>query len=440
MASIIGELSLDDTDAFSTSLANEVQSGQDRLDEVVRRPLRGLQVKKDTYASLSLIGPAGVPTIRNSSASPDRPVSFTSNFILQSVQKTRSEKFQGMTTFGASYGFFFGENLVQYAFSAVLPNSEDFQWEIEWWANYDEYLRGTRLTEQGVRVVMRFGDQLVEGYILSASTSESSDTPHLVPLNFTMWVTNHEFIVEPGDTSYPASDTYIRESAIETEFESSALAVRNQNIRAAGGGTGLLAALRGELSTNAVQGFIGGAGAAVRTAKNFLYGRNLVIPAGAAGSEVIAGSASFAFGTLSPEATEALAAIGLTSTTLRLPKIAQEIKDRGSFYDNVDEYPAKSGLAKAGVFQMAEANEPGTDTDAIFTTRAQEAFASFGIDITNESSEGAELSRSLGKATFIVATIGTQVTGFSQAAASLTVGSVVGGVVAANERQAATGQ
>lgn len=415
----------------------------------VRRPLRGIQIKEETFASLFVSGGGSEVYLRNSSAPPDQEVSYTTNFILQGVTEQRQEKFQPVTTFGAVYGYFFGEQPRMITFNATLLNTADFQWEIEWWANYEEKLRGTRLVDNNVRAFLSYDDKLVEGYIISAATQQNSQTPYEIPLTFTMWVTGVEYLVEPGDKNFPLSSRaalvdFTGAEGIEDElgqFISTTAEVRQRNLDIiTSQPTGLLAKLRAGLDK--VQDFVGRVGQTIDNVQAFLYGRNLVIPAGFAGSEVYAGRAVFTTGS-GFESLQGLELGSGATLNFRLPVNlgAQKAPPvRGTFYDNIDEYPQRAGQqyftsrgeGTAYANAAAIAGDPTTasseDLDALATQAAVDAFNQFGIQVDNmEGRSRGVLSRALGRVAFGAVNLGASASGASQAAASLTVGNVVGG-------------
>lgn len=126
-----------------------------------------------------------------------------SNFLLQSVVEARMEKQQIVETFGDPYIFFFGEQPRFIDVTAVLLNSNDFNWLAEWWSNYDNYLRGTKLVEMGARMYLFYDDVIVEGYMLMSSTNMSQDMPLFATLSFRMFVTNYSNVSLTGNDYYP---------------------------------------------------------------------------------------------------------------------------------------------------------------------------------------------------------------------------------------------
>lgn len=174
----------------------------------VRRPLRGFQAEKDTYAYLRVISSDNRDLDFLDSGSPvaesDIGKSRTySNFLLQRVAINRSELRQFVKTFGLTYLFLFGENPIMVNVSGMLLHSVDFPWDEEWWSNYEDRLRATRVAEQGARVYLSYERTLVEGYILDAGTQRDAAQPYGVPLTFTMVATAVRFLATVGYTKFP---------------------------------------------------------------------------------------------------------------------------------------------------------------------------------------------------------------------------------------------
>lgn len=327
------------SDEFGDSNATITDSSFSATKEYARRPLRGLQIKEETPATLSILGPGNTGiAIANSSAKSDKLVNFTSNFLLQAVTISRIEKFQPVTTFGNTYGFFFGENPVMITFAATLLNSADFQWQIEWWDNYAEFFRGTALTDRNVRAYMEYDDKVIEGYITTAVTVENATTHHEVALNFTMWATNVTYRVTPGSRLFAESgvaqfpDFSLDPTDALGNHVSSTAAVRAANIDAQSQ-SGLVSWLR--TAANATNSYVGATGGYLGIAKAALFGRTVVIPAGFAASDFNAGPAVFASGS----GADALNLNQFVSVRLPPEFSNSEIKPRTTYYDNRDEYP-----------------------------------------------------------------------------------------------------
>lgn len=163
-----------------------------------------MEIKEDTYAILKIIRADGreLP-LTDSSDRSGATTSGYANFILQSVTEARMEKHQIVETFGESYIFFFGESPRFLDVSAVLINSQDFNWEAEWWDNYNRFLRGTKLVEMGARSYIFYDDNIVEGYMLMAQAVKQAEQPFLIQLQFRFFVTNYTNISFIGDPQFP---------------------------------------------------------------------------------------------------------------------------------------------------------------------------------------------------------------------------------------------
>lgn len=173
----------------------------------VRRPLRGMEVKEDTYASLKVIRADGseLPFMDSSSATGSSK--SYSNFIIQSVREARMEKHQIIETFGDSYIYFFGEAPRFIDVTAVLINSNDFNWEAEWWANWDRTLRGSKSVENGAQSYLFYDDNVVQGFMLMSEATKVSTEPFMVTMSFRMFVTSHRNVSSVGDPNFPVQDS-----------------------------------------------------------------------------------------------------------------------------------------------------------------------------------------------------------------------------------------
>ena len=155
----------------------------------VRRPLRGVTIKNETYAVL-YVEAAG---FKNSSRAKGKDPSqhkWTSNLLIQNISEQRTEKHQPVPTFGKDFVFFFGEQPRTINVNAILLNTGNFKWEEEWWYNYEHVLRGTRLVSKGTILKLYVEDSIFEGYLVNCSTSKDSQNPNVVSLQFTMHVSN----------------------------------------------------------------------------------------------------------------------------------------------------------------------------------------------------------------------------------------------------------
>lgn len=210
-----------ETDPFETARDEAFSADtKNRFFRKARRPTRGIEIKDEVPAVLRVIRYDGTEIgLVDAGALSEDGISTAgySNFLLQSVQEARMEKTQIVETFGASYIFFFGESPRFLDVSVIVINSLDFNWEAEWWENYENNFRGTKLVEQGARLYMFYDDNIVEGYMLQCQGAKVADQPLAVQLSFRLFVTGYRNVsldLYTGD--YP-----IRRGAIPMPIETS---------------------------------------------------------------------------------------------------------------------------------------------------------------------------------------------------------------------------
>lgn len=187
------------------SVLGSISQGQSTNSNFIRRPVRGIQIKEDSFATMRVVAGSGqsVPIIDAGSKRIDpttnqifeingkRATDIYSNFFLQSITEERAEKQQILETFGEPFIFLFGERARMITFQGVLLNTFDFNWEAEWWWNYDNYIRGTKCVENDARVFLAFDETLVTGYITSAAASKNSQDKNHVNFQFQMFLTSY---------------------------------------------------------------------------------------------------------------------------------------------------------------------------------------------------------------------------------------------------------
>jgi hypothetical protein len=222
------------TDAFVENL-NAIK--QEKLSfEGVRRPLRGIEIKEDTYAVMRVIKSDGtnialldssrreLQSGNETAAASGVPSQIErskgntynySNFIIQSVNDSRQEKQQIMETFGDSYIFFFGERPRILQVQGLLFNTHDFNWRTEFWYNYENTLRGSKLVEQNARVYLHWDDIVVEGYIMGAMAQDDASMPYHISFSFSLFVTNHIYLSAMANGDFP-----VRSSAFLAPLQS----------------------------------------------------------------------------------------------------------------------------------------------------------------------------------------------------------------------------
>ena len=168
----------------------------------VRRPLHGMELLEDTYATITVRTAGGrALNVLADTSTPEIGVygrSSTTNLIVQRVDESRQEKQQIIETFGEDFVYYYGQRPRMLQVNAILPDSLEFQYAQEFWTNYDRALRGTKLVTRDARVFLDVAGQIFEGYLSTAQTSRSADQPRIIQLNFTMYIT-HSYYVRPLD-------------------------------------------------------------------------------------------------------------------------------------------------------------------------------------------------------------------------------------------------
>lgn len=388
--------------------------------DFIRRPMRGIVVPNDTPASLTVVNKGGTKTLHNSSTPPGMPTSVTHNFILQNVTETRSEKSQFITTFGATYAFFFGEQPRLISCVAVLPNTADFEWSKEWWANYSDTLRGTSLASSNSVAQLAYGEgrdtTIVTGFMTNCTSMLSAQDPYSVQVSFSMFVES----IQRSPASYEAprrtagTVDLLGVGALDSADdelrldESSTAAVRRLNIKLSPfktepGGLGKVAA-----AFNAIDAAIDNT---IRQARNFLYGRNMVIPinytssnrpkesifaegSGAEGLDGLTltnffGSSILAFSDKPGKAKTVILRTNTDGDRFGLSKITDITKDAQTkfYFQNSDEYtnypvtlPTRQNLVLEQRILIADALQAGER--ALYSPQSVAAFAAFGIKVT----------------------------------------------------------
>ena len=217
-------------DEFAKNL-DALRAPSKRSYKDVRRPYRGIEIKDrdGTFAIMKVLRADGTEISLVDAGGSVKPATNTavplpgqanlnvesgmartynySNFIIQTIQEVRQEKAQILETFGESYVFFFGERPRMLQVTGLLMNTLDFNWRSEFWYNYENYLRGTKLVEQNARIHLYWDDILVEGYMMQAAAQDNSELPYHIPFSFQLLVTNHTYLANIGDDDYPVSSS-----------------------------------------------------------------------------------------------------------------------------------------------------------------------------------------------------------------------------------------
>ena len=176
----------------------------------VRRPLRGIQIKPDSYAYFKVVDKYGkaIPVMdAGGEDDPENPGKgrsvYYTNFLVQAVNQASTEKYQIVPTFGDPYVFFYGQNPMSYTIAGKLMNTYDFTWANEFWYNYETYLRGSKCVENGAKIYFYCDGQLWEGYLLNCHAVRNAVNRNVVDFSVTMLVVREYIVENIGDTDFP---------------------------------------------------------------------------------------------------------------------------------------------------------------------------------------------------------------------------------------------
>lgn len=271
------------------------ERSQQPVSQNVRRPFRGIELKRDTYATLRVYDSLNRPIPFVDSSAPPAEEGGTigqsleySNFILQAVQEQRIEKQQIVETFGEDYIFFFGERPRIYNITALLLNTRNFNWKSEWWKNYEDTLRGTKLLERNARLYLYFDDVVIEGYMLQAQAMSSVEDPYKLPLQFQIFCTNYSIIGDVGSVFTPIYDENTPTAA--PTASATTVPPDSESIQATD-------ATKSGAQQDSLTGFLADAAKfansasftiqrALEQARNTLYGRTLAFPNKGIGNQI----------------------------------------------------------------------------------------------------------------------------------------------------------
>lgn len=189
--------------AFDETLATSKNQ-----DLKVRRPMRGIQMRKDRPAYITIVDKFGkpIPIIDAGGEEKEGGKGYSersTNFLVTGYSATRKERSQIIQTFGEDFTFFYGDQPRVYQIQGVLMHTADFNWRNEFIYNYENYLRGTKLVERKARAYISQSGLLWEGYAMQFGWQETAAQPNHVQFTLQFLVTNETIIDGVGDVSFP---------------------------------------------------------------------------------------------------------------------------------------------------------------------------------------------------------------------------------------------
>lgn len=362
----------------------------------VRRPVRGIQIKDDTYATIQVRTADGrnVPLIdaggsKVDTANPD--FAYTdkfSNFLLQAIQESRMEKMQVVQTFGAPFVFFFGEHPRMIAGTGILLTTEDFNWRAEFLENYDRYLRGTKCIENKARVTLSWDDIVVEGFFVKVDIQDTADNNNYVRMEFQMFLTNYQNISRIGFSQFPSSSAEIdlNPNDLDTtgdgigNLKSQTQLVRNLNTQSLGLKNSMLQTIRdGIQKTLTVDGKLT---SVLQLANQFVSGRNIRVPFGFAAGSVFDADTQIALASVDTSDRTILIQSKLAGqdfTILGFMGVKTLPAKYGRIQDNIDEYLARTPTGTGSPINPPNLFEGQLLRDSQVSGKVKEIFEKFGI-------------------------------------------------------------
>ena len=144
--------------------------------------------EKEDIASIRLLG---MPKDKSKTEPQDLIPPF-SKFFLESYQEGHMERSQIVETFGDFYVFFFGERPPVYNFSGTLLNTKDINWKEDFMFYYDKFLRGTKCVEYKAKILLTYGLNQIEGFILSVNMQANAANEKGVQVSWQVLVTDRK--------------------------------------------------------------------------------------------------------------------------------------------------------------------------------------------------------------------------------------------------------
>jgi hypothetical protein len=198
-------------DPFLGAFDDEISDAKE-MDLRVRRPMRGIQLRRDQPAYITIIDRYGnnIPLVDAGGDADElgkgRSVRYT-NFLVTGYSAPRREKQQLIQTFGDDYLFLYGEQPKVYSIQGKLLHTSDFNWRNEFLYNYENYLRGTKLAQAGARAYISQSGLLWAGYPIGFSHQETSAQPNHVNFTMEFLVTDETIVDNVGDVTFPTPST-----------------------------------------------------------------------------------------------------------------------------------------------------------------------------------------------------------------------------------------
>jgi hypothetical protein len=124
-----------------------------------------------------------------------------SEFFLQSVRESQTEKVQVVETFTDYYAFFFGKRPPVYTFSGTLLNDQNYKWTNDLMFFYDNFFRGTSSVQLGAQAYVNYDGRLVGGFLLNLNIQQNAELYKGALFSFDVLVITHQPIYFSSDVA-----------------------------------------------------------------------------------------------------------------------------------------------------------------------------------------------------------------------------------------------
>lgn len=139
------------------------------------------------------------------------------NFSLQSVQEQSSQIVKIHQNFSGYWNaFFFGESPRVFSFSGVFIDTREYPYYQEFMVAYDKWLAGNKCVENNIVMKIIYDGRIVDGYMISISTTNTADQQYLKQFQFTVlvrasaWLRSN--IIRTKRSSNPGSELAVVEA------------------------------------------------------------------------------------------------------------------------------------------------------------------------------------------------------------------------------------
>lgn len=127
-------------------------------------------------------------------------------FLLQNVSFSDTEKTQIMHTFGDGYvNYFYGRNPRQMSLSGILIDDLDNDWFYKFLVAYDKFLRGTSLAKNYRMIQLTLPNMVLVGSILDLSYSQDANNDSTVSFSMNFVIKSMSFISSRSVNDTPAT-------------------------------------------------------------------------------------------------------------------------------------------------------------------------------------------------------------------------------------------